>query len=687
MFSATNQRRLRQVIALVVIIALVPVVLLAATPRRVLAQEDLAEISAQIAAAGSARVIVSYDVAREPEAQLSAAQQRSQRSRIAQAQDLVARRLADSGAVEVRRLATVPVSAYVVNAAALARLQQDPLVSAISIDGLRKPQMYNSNGVIGADDVWALGATGSGQTVAVLDTGVNKNHPFLSGRVVSEACYSTTYAPFGSTSLCPGGVQSSTAANSGLDCVTTIAGCGHGTHVAGTVAGKPLTWNNYNIRGVAPGAKIIAVQVFSRFPKEMCGEGATTPCALSFDSDQMAGLERVYALRNTYDIASVNMSLGGGEYAAACDNEVSNYTALIGDLKDAGIATVIASGNDGFTGSIGFPACISEAVTVGSTANVAEYPEDPAVASISTFSNVSAQVDLYAPGEMILSSTGSGYSWYAGTSMATPHVAGAFALLASVAPNLSVDQLLAVLEGTGTPISGRGQTIPRIQVDAAVNTWRNAPIADALSGSAGALEVNWLSSTSAAHTVKVERLPVGSATWSLLSNVTGTPTLSTTMSTIDSAATAACAYRLTNTLGSAVSSPTTLITNTASPAVSATASSARMGSTFSIYACGLPATTSIPVSVNGTAVVTPTTDASGRLLLNVATSGSSAFGRYDLTLDVPSADPIELSYVLISTDTLRSAGAANGYPTATTVNVPSSVAPRVETTLFPLATR
>ena len=88
--------------------------------------------------------------------------------------------------------------------------QKNPLVIGIEEDILMKPMLLQSVPIINADDVWAAGYTGSGQVVAVLDTGVDKNHPALAGKVVSEACYSTTSSTYGSTSLCPGGLPEST---------------------------------------------------------------------------------------------------------------------------------------------------------------------------------------------------------------------------------------------------------------------------------------------------------------------------------------------------------------------------------------------------------------------------------------------------------------------------------------------
>jgi subtilisin family serine protease len=122
-----------------------------------------------------------------------------------------------------------------------------------------------------------MGYSGAGRTVAILDTGVDKTHPFLSGKVVSEACYSTNSAT--TTSLCPGGVSQSTAAGSGVNCPTSIGGCNHGTHVAGIAAGKGATFS-----GVAKDASIIAIKVFTQF-NTVADCGGTAPCILAYSSD------------------------------------------------------------------------------------------------------------------------------------------------------------------------------------------------------------------------------------------------------------------------------------------------------------------------------------------------------------------------------------------------------------------
>lgn len=364
----------------------------------------------------------------------------------------------------VTRFETIPGFALNVDEAGLLALTTDPSVSHIQEDTADPPTLYDSIPLIDANDAWALGYRGQGQVVAILDTGVTKTHPFLTGKVVSEACYSTNS---GTTvfSLCPGGVTSSTAVGSGLDCDPSVAaGCGHGTHVAGIAAGTNGASTGGTIHGVARDAQIIAIKVFSRFTSSADCYPGSAPCALSYTSDQIRGLERVYALRNSYSIAAINMSLGGGQYTSYCDSD--SRKPIIDNLRNAGIATVIASGNSGYTGAVGAPGCISSAICVGATTK-----SD----TVADYSNHATIVDLLAPGSSICSSIfnqtsqcGTGYGFKSGTSMATPHVTGAWAVMKSKNGIATVSTIENALESTGVSISHEGITKPRIDLDNAV---------------------------------------------------------------------------------------------------------------------------------------------------------------------------------------------------------------------------
>ena len=265
--------------------------------------------------------------------------------------------------------------------------------------------------------------------------------------------------------LCPniGNEQTGTGAASPTRCIG-VGGCDHGTHVSGIAAGDGPSFD-----GVARRANIIAIQVFTRFnDPAQCGGAAS--CVASYVSDQIKGLERVYALRSSYSIAAANMSLGGGRFYGYCDSTQASRKAIIDSLRSVGIATVIATGNNGYTDSVGAPACISSAISVGATT------DGDAVAS---FSNSASFVNLLAPGSSINSSViGGGFQSWNGTSMATPHVTGAWAVLKSRMPNASVTDILYALKTSGVPVrdTRNNITVPRIQIDAALNALAN-PVA------------------------------------------------------------------------------------------------------------------------------------------------------------------------------------------------------------------
>jgi subtilisin len=411
-------------------------------------------------ASGTVRVIVGLRTDFEPEGALpTESAVFAQRRGISSAQDGVLARVRVASRGVVKRFETVPYIALEVDASGVEALRASPEVASVEEDVPVPATLAESVPLIGAPAAWAAGFSGSGQAVAILDTGVDKAHSFLSGKVVSEACYSTTSAANNSNSVCPGGVSESTASGSGVNC--TVHGCIHGTHVAGIAAGKGASFS-----GVARDANIIAVQVFSRFNSASdCGGNA--PCVLSYGSDQMKGLERVYALRNSLNIASINMSLGSGQFASNCDGNA--LKPIIDNLRAAGIATVIASGNEGYTSAISAPGCISSAVSVGSTGDGSLGATTDVVSS---FSNSASILSLLAPGSQINSSVpGGSFDILQGTSMATPHVAGAWAVLKSKLPTATVPQVLNALKDTGRLVtdSRNGITKSRIKVDAAVS--------------------------------------------------------------------------------------------------------------------------------------------------------------------------------------------------------------------------
>jgi subtilisin family serine protease len=345
---------------------------------------------------GSVPVIVGLRTDCTPEGRLSGAQVDDQRAAIESAGAGLRAELSGTGYQTLREYETVPYIALELTPEALRAVQDSPTATTMQEDVAVPPDLAESAPIVQAPTMWANNLTGGGKTIAVLDTGVDRFHPFLGGRVVEEACFS-------SGSDCPNGQRTQTGTDSAAPCTYAARLCQHGTHVARIAAGQGL-----NSSGVAPYANIMAVQVFHRATGTDCTKLKVDPCTKASPSDLTKALERVYQLRNTHSFAAVNMSLGAGQFTDYCDS--NSLKASIDNLRAAGIATVISAGNDGFTDAVGAPGCISSAITVGNTTD-----QD----TIAADSNMSSMVDLLAPGTNIVSSVpGGAFASEGGTSMA-----------------------------------------------------------------------------------------------------------------------------------------------------------------------------------------------------------------------------------------------------------------------------
>jgi subtilisin family serine protease/Tol biopolymer transport system component len=390
------------------------------------------------AADGTVRVIVRARGTVVPEAALSATAAAKQRADLGTGRQAVEQAITENGGQVVRSIDGQPFVSARIPAANVTALRSDESVRQVTPDYVVRPTDVSSNALVGSPIANAAGYDGTGTTVAILDSGIDTTHPFLTGRVVAQGCFTTS-------STCPNGQGTQTGAGAAAPC--PFNGCDHGTHVAGIVAGRRTAGGTYD--GIAPGASIIAVQVFSLV--DDCS------CLGAYSSDLVAALQYVSSLRNTYKIAAVNMSLGSGPRFGPCDDDPAK--PAIDDLRAAGIATLIASGNEGAADGIDSPGCISSAISVGAT----DQFDVPA-----SFSNSSPDLGLLAPGVNVESSLpGGGFGSKSGTSMATPNVAGVWALFKQHVPTAGVSTVLTALRNTGRDVTDERNGIATTRVCAA----------------------------------------------------------------------------------------------------------------------------------------------------------------------------------------------------------------------------
>jgi len=340
--------------------------------------------------------------------------------------------------VAAHQYAAVPALAGTVTPAGLAALLASPEVERVDVDRGGAGALSDSVPQIHADVVQDVyGFDGSGVTVAVLDTGFDSHHPDLAGALAGEQCFCS-----GGGGCCPDGSATQSGTGAAEDDHY------HGTHVSGIITSDGVVAS----RGVAPGAKIVAVKVLDKNDEFCC------------TSDIVAGLD--WIIDNRPDVTVVNMSLCTfATYAGDCDTANASTMALasaIDTLTANGVSVFAASCNDGLPDAMGAPACVAQAISVGAVTKTDV---------VAAFSNSGPTLDLLAPGVGIVSDvTGGGVQALTGTSMASPHAAGTAALLRQAFPSLTPAALLTALTSTGVPLTDpkNGLTTPRVDAEAAL---------------------------------------------------------------------------------------------------------------------------------------------------------------------------------------------------------------------------
>jgi subtilisin family serine protease len=372
----------------------------------------------------------------------------------------VADRIREHGTARVFVLLRNRTTALTVDDRALRALEGDPNVVAIDLDVPGHGGDAESLPLIGGNTVQAMGFRGDGITVAVLDSGFDPKNADLTHVVVDEHCFCRNAD---GTGCCPNKQTTQSGPGAARD------ENGHGTNVTGIIASQGGTAPI----GVAPGVKVVSVRVLDA-------------------NNAFAGISQVvdalqWVADNHPEVRVINMSLlTGAHFEGHCDQQ-SSYnqaiSALVKQLRARGTLVFACSGNTASPTSMGSPACVDPVTAVGAvydsalgTISFGCTDKTTAADQITCFTDSDFALDLLAPGAVI-TSTGlnAPLSTYRGTSQASPHAAGAAAVLMSMRPELTADAVETILTATGKPLfdARNGVTTPRIDLLAAVQALQN----------------------------------------------------------------------------------------------------------------------------------------------------------------------------------------------------------------------
>ena len=417
-------------------------------------------VSEAVAGGARVRVIVTFEV---PESTSTRSGMRrgspAMAERIAAARADLTRRIPRREFELVRSFEHVNAVAGFVDAAGLARLRTLPGVVRVDLDLGGAGQLNQAIPLSRLDSVKALGLSGEGITVAVLDSGYDGDHVDLVDDLAGEACFCS-----GGGGCCPGGVPSSTAPGSAED------DHGHGTNVSGIITGA----GNVAPAGGAPAAKVVAVKVL---------DANNTFCCVS---DIVAGLDWLIGHRPDVDI--VNMSLGTTAlFNSSCDGFVPTLASAIDTLHANGVTVFASSGNAASGTQMSAPACVDHAISVGAVWDDSLGPQmvngcseiSTAPDQITCFSNGNARTDLVAPGARTSATgIGGGMTTFTGTSQASPLAAACAALLLESDPTLAPDEIEARLEASPTRVTDarNGLDFPRLDCQSALDIGPPVPV-------------------------------------------------------------------------------------------------------------------------------------------------------------------------------------------------------------------
>jgi len=478
--ESMNRHLPRTFAVLLLSLALPAGALMAATPRlSEPSREKIAPATLQAFDAGreSFRVIVHLEAPPAARIPLTPRGVELPQARLEAVRDTLDRELRDirqeisGGHVKMhQRFRLQPAFSATVDREALERLAAQPGVRWIEHEEVWHALTAQGIPLIHADVLHSEGYDGTGTSVAIIDTGVDFTHPTLGGGPIPNG--KVVY-----------GKDTADHDDDPSDCGT------HGTAVASIAAGLPYQWSAGQsfAGGVAPGAGILAYKASS---------SGSSSCGTFYSGDVTAAIEDAILHRDQFNVAAINLSIGGGSYDGPCDSRNNAYATAIDHATQAGIAVFVASGNENNKSALDAPACVSNAISVGSVydSSFSTRPPSPGmqycgnetcttilctdynpieVKTVTCYSNSNEYLDLFAPSEILTAALAGGTitDRFGGTSGATPYATGSAALIHQALPDLDPTQIRLLLGMSGEMVTdnGNGVTRPLLDLTAALD--------------------------------------------------------------------------------------------------------------------------------------------------------------------------------------------------------------------------
>ena len=423
------------------------------------------------------RVIIS--VAQDPSAEaIGRAGPSEQRLRqVARAQDAVIAAMPAGAAARIlNRYRSIFAFSAVLTGPEIEGLAHRPDVMAIEEMPIFRKMDVEAHALTGVDQMHAGDNTGKGSVIAIIDDGIDHDHPAFGGS-----------AAFPNAKILGGYDFADNDSDPRIDCLDQS----HGTATTGVAVG-----NGGGVTGTAPDAKVVFLKVQA---SSECGQP-------SLSGDVAAAIDWVVTNKTAYDIDIISMSLGGGSYnsVTSCDNASTAYRNAVNAANAAGIVIVAASGNDGLCDDISHPSCMSNVISVGATYDDAlgssgscvsasscattEYHATCAAAGlvacfdsaqadgVTCYSNSASFLDILAPSNCATTAQTAGgvNTCFSGTSSATPYAAGLAASLLEAAGGsgtLTNDAMRSLLSANGVSVTDgkNGRATPRVDAVASVN--------------------------------------------------------------------------------------------------------------------------------------------------------------------------------------------------------------------------